>query len=305
MDKDRPMVSVCMITYNHEEYISRAIDGVLAQQTDFSIELVIGEDCSTDKTASIISGYVERYPALINTVFRKVNMGALPNFLDTLKLCTGRYIAVCEGDDYWIDSLKLQKQVDFLEQNPDYSLCFHNFFYLADGSLKLASLFHGDAISFDDYAGAQEGIQTLTVLFRNIVKPVVGKKILSKIRGSKVLFLQLAELGKMKYLPEPMAVYRIHAGGIWSGANIMNKAKMALENIEAMALYYRANPKTRNLIRTAYTRTSFNFINSCFRQNEFSHAFRVFILSLSHGAAVFDFGFIFYYVYRISIKRKF
>ncbi len=115
-------VSVIMITYNHELYIADAIMGILKQENNFKTELIIADDASSDKSPVIISEFAKNYPQLIITIFRAKNIGANANWLEACNLCRGDYIAVCEGDDYWIDKHKLQKQVDFLEANPDYGL---------------------------------------------------------------------------------------------------------------------------------------------------------------------------------------
>jgi len=122
---DKPLVSVCCTTYNHEKYIQEAIDGFLIQETDFPFEILIRDDCSTDNTPTIIKKYVEKYPNLIFPIFEKENTyskGVKPMPV-LYKKAKGKYIALCEGDDYWIDSKKLAKQVNFLEYNLGYSLC--------------------------------------------------------------------------------------------------------------------------------------------------------------------------------------
>src|SRR5690606_34101688 len=123
-----PLISVCMITYNHEAYIKQAIEGILMQQTNFDVELIIADDCSTDRTETIIRELIENHSENFKIKYYRhdINIGMMPNFIFSLKKCTGKYIALCEGDDYWTDPLKLQKQVDFLEGNPEYGICFHN-----------------------------------------------------------------------------------------------------------------------------------------------------------------------------------
>mgnify|MGYP001248218371 CR=1 FL=1 len=119
----QPLVSVHMITYNHEKYIAQAIEGVLMQKTNFLFELVIGEDCSTDSTRVICKEYADRYPNIIKLLpDAGKNLGMMENAIRTTMACTGKYIALCEGDDYWTDPYKLQKQVDFLEAHNDYGL---------------------------------------------------------------------------------------------------------------------------------------------------------------------------------------
>lgn len=119
---NKPKISVCLITYNHENYISECIEGILNQKTDCSYEIVIGEDKSTDSTFKICREYKLKYPSKIKLLEREQNLGMNRNWELTLNECEGEYIAICEGDDYWIDSYKLQKQVDFLEGNQEYGL---------------------------------------------------------------------------------------------------------------------------------------------------------------------------------------
>src|SRR5690554_1920397 len=119
------MVSVVMPTYNHEEYIRQAIESVLMQETDFIFELIIVEDYSSDDTKKIALEYADKHPKIINVLDSEKNLGITDNYLRAMGEITGKYIAICEGDDYWTDPLKLQKQVDFMERNPDCSFCFH------------------------------------------------------------------------------------------------------------------------------------------------------------------------------------
>jgi len=123
-----PLVSVCCITYNHEKYITEAIESFLMQETDFPFEIIIHDDASTDKTANIIKEYELKYPDIIKPIYQTENQyskGKRITFEYVFPKVTGKYIAFCEGDDYWIDKNKLQKQVDFMEKNSEFSMCFH------------------------------------------------------------------------------------------------------------------------------------------------------------------------------------
>ena len=120
---EKPLVSVFMITYNHEKFIAQAIEGVLMQKTNFPFELIIGEDCSTDRTREIVVDYAQRFPEIIKPILHEKNVGMKSNMNTCMQACSGKYTAICEGDDYWIDSLKLQKQVGFLEAHSDFSMC--------------------------------------------------------------------------------------------------------------------------------------------------------------------------------------
>ncbi len=122
---EQPLLSIVTITYNHEPFIAKTIEGVLMQQVNFPIEFIIAEDCSTDGTRRICQEYAERYPELIHLITSENNVGAVANERRAMLAAKGKYIAFCEGDDYWTDPLKLQKQVDFLEAHPEYSVTFH------------------------------------------------------------------------------------------------------------------------------------------------------------------------------------
>lgn len=124
------LVSIVCITYNHEPYLRQALEGFLMQETDFPVEIILAEDCSTDGTRTICEEYAEKYPGKIKYIYRDHNVGYNENEYEAMCTATGKYIAYCEGDDYWTDSLKLQKQVDFLESHPDYSVCWHRCVHL-------------------------------------------------------------------------------------------------------------------------------------------------------------------------------
>jgi glycosyltransferase involved in cell wall biosynthesis len=157
------LLSVCIITYNHEKYIRDAIEGVLMQKVNFSYEIIIADDYSTDNTRKIILEYKEKYPELFKLVFQIKNVGPAQNWLDLLSMSKSNYIAYFEGDDFWIDEFKLQKQIDFLEGNIDYGLTYTNSAILQNNKIldnKLGSnllktnLFEANCIP------------TLTVMFR-------------------------------------------------------------------------------------------------------------------------------------------
>lgn len=215
-----PVVSVCMITYNHEPYIAEAIEGVLMQQTDFPIELVIGEDCSTDRTREICLEYQRKHPELIRLLLNEKNIGMMPNFVQTLQACRGKYVALCEGDDYWTDPLKLQKQVDFLEQNPEFIGSFHDCIIYNEND-KSSHLRIGERIinTQPDLASIiiQNNLATASLVFRNTLNPDFFPSWYNSVaKGDYALVVLLAEYGPFKYINAPMSVYRLHTGGVWS-----------------------------------------------------------------------------------------
>ena len=134
--KENIIVSIFMLTYNHEKYIAKALDSILKQKVNFPYEIVLGEDCSTDNTREIVLNYAKQYPDKFKLILHETNRGAMYNQNEVFANCTGKYIAICEGDDYWTDLNKLQKQVDFLEDNIDFSICFTDYIIFEENSKK-------------------------------------------------------------------------------------------------------------------------------------------------------------------------
>lgn len=217
-------VSVCMITYNHEQYIAEAIEGIILQQSEFDYELVISDDASTDNTAEIIKKYKNLYPDLIRLILHEKNIGMMPNFIYTLNACEGKYIAVCEGDDYWIDPMKLQKQVDFLEKNQNYVICFSRVYELVGNEMELYPYNPWDEEkTFDIYDLAVSNfIAAPSVMFVNGIIEQLPLWFDKSPVGDYVLHMLNAKKGLIKYLPEPMAVYRKFTG-TWSSKPVTNQ----------------------------------------------------------------------------------
>lgn len=212
-------LSVCCITYNQEKYIAEAIESMLAQQTNFDFEIVIGEDGSTDATRNICEKYSQKYPPKIKLLHSAGNLGMNPNLERTLKACSGEYVALCEGDDYWIDKNKLQKQVDFLEANPSFAICYHRVYELyRNNKLKLEEI-NTDETEKEytiEYLAKGNCMHTASVVFRNGLINKFPSWFNKSPVGDYVLHMLNAVHGKIKYLPVPMAVYRKHHGGVWS-----------------------------------------------------------------------------------------
>jgi glycosyltransferase involved in cell wall biosynthesis len=221
-------VSVCMITYGHESYVSQAIESALEQIGDFTIELVVVNDCSPDNTDEVIKRIIQNHPkgSLVRYFNHENNIGMMPNFIFALQQCKGKYIALCEGDDYWIDNSKLQKQVDFLEANPEYVLSFHKVKILKPNG-ELVDDFITDVPhqyeAQETLARLGNYIHTPSVVFRNIIKTFPPEFVLSPI-GDFFLYMLLTQHGKINYLPDEMAVYRFGVG-IHSSYDQINIAK--------------------------------------------------------------------------------
>lgn len=214
-NKDIPMVSVCMITYNHEAYIAQAIEGVLTQKTNFPIELIIGEDCSTDNTREICIEYKKKYPEVIKLKLRENNLGVIGNFIQTLHEAKSKYIAICEGDDYWTDPLKLEKQVQFMEENKIYSFCFHNATrYFADTNIfeDFNKNYKNRSYKTKDLLIKDWFIPTASILLRTSILPHPFPKWYYDIyNGDYGLELLLSIKGDFYYMNENMSVYRKNA----------------------------------------------------------------------------------------------
>lgn len=214
---ENPVVSVCMITYNHEKFISEAIEGVLMQKTDFPIELIIGEDCSTDNTRKIVKEYEKKYPEIIVAQYPQTNLGMIKNFASVLQSARGKYIALCEGDDYWTDPFKLQKQVDFLELNHDYGLVHTN--SLTKYQDRVITTHDNakikDGLIFRDLITHNFYISTLTVCVRKelLINWIKSLEEIIFIRNWKMidypLWLEGSFNTKFKYINETTACYRV------------------------------------------------------------------------------------------------
>lgn len=229
------MVSICLITYNHQEYISTAIESILMQKTNFDFEIIVGEDFSNDGTRKICEEYENQHYNKIKLLPSDKNYGVIPNFIRTLKACNGKYIAICEGDDYWIDPLKLQKQIDFLEGNPDFSLSFHNATIKWDNNSKPDSYFCAvDQKPVSTIENVIKGwfIPSASMVFRSEAIMPLPEWFSSVYNGDWALQMLTASKGKIGYLNETMSVYRKNdnslSGGIGKDSAFVNDKKIQL-----------------------------------------------------------------------------
>ncbi len=228
MKIDNKKISVLMITYNHQEYISTAIQSVIDQQTDYDIELVIGEDCSTDNTQKICKEFALRYPDKIKLLPSTHNLGVRENFLRTLKKCDGDYVAYLEGDDYWVDEDKLQTQVDYLENNKDAVICCHdaNILNERDGSITNRKLNPPIDGTIHDVCSTNY-VYANSVVFRNL-KNKLKKYELDSSVADWVLWVFLSQFGTVHYIDEVMSVYREHDKGVFSKKGKIERLKMTM-----------------------------------------------------------------------------
>jgi len=218
-----PLVSVIVITYNHGAYIEQAIEGILAQQCDFPIEVIIGEDKSPDRTLAICQDYQQRYPQLIRLVTWHENVGANANYLRCWGRARGKYVAICEGDDYWIDPSKLSKQVALMEQFPDTSLCGARTWMLDErpGKNPKKMLIGPKRMrikySLEDVVTSYL-CHTSTFMFRKS-QLLITKHALALSYLDGYLQSLSAIQGTIRCLPDVVSVYRQHPGGIDTGSS--------------------------------------------------------------------------------------
>lgn len=225
-----PVVSVKMITYNHGPYLAEAIEGVIAQKTDFPIELIIAEDCSTDNTREIALDYQRRFPQLIRVIYSDMNVGMMANGRRSLEACRGEFIAYCEGDDYWIDPEKLREQVAALSKFKDIDIAFHSCYVKYErqnkkvlsnaGSLdpskdKVFTLL--EMVCFSQYA-----MPTASILIRRCVNGALQDWMGATPPPIGDTFIRIfgARNGGAYYINKPMSVYRTEMDGSWSETTV-------------------------------------------------------------------------------------
>ena len=224
METPEILVSICCITYNQEKYIHEALEGFLMQKTNFKFEIIIGEDSSTDQTRNILLAYQEKHPSLINIITYEKNVGGIQNQINVLNAASGKYIAMCDGDDYWTDPFKIQKQVDFMLQKEDCVICCHYSRVIDENGNLISENEAPIPLNFDYedvLLGRKEETRICSLMMRNheFIKNISEQDWYYQAAGADT-FLKLYALasteGKIYVLPEVMAVYRIHKEGIWS-----------------------------------------------------------------------------------------
>ncbi|WP_415846315.1 glycosyltransferase family 2 protein [Stutzerimonas zhaodongensis] len=241
-DRRVPLLSVICLAYNHAAFIKETLDGFLRQETEFPFEVIVHDDASTDTTAAIIREYAALYPSVIKPIYQQQNQYRLgvPFSTRLFAQAEGKYIAYCEGDDYWTDPRKLQIQVDFLEQHRDYVMTYHDAFMFNSQGVVCSPHMQG---KFRKDATARELMQarpvsTLTVCFRNLVHELPPE-----LHGVEVLDIcwwsLLGAHGKGKFIEEiKPAAYRVHEGGIFSMRSSKQRIQMTTHAYYSLARYY-------------------------------------------------------------------
>lgn len=259
VSNQNPKVSICVITYNQESYIKECLESIVSQQTNFDFEIVIGEDHSTDKTAEFIEELAKANQQIV-LLENTSNLGVLPNFIRTLNACKGKYIAFCEGDDYWIDPHKLQNQVNFLEKNSQYGgVSTNNRWFIESENNYKDSIQKEGEISFEQLCISNQ-INSQTILFK--------KDHLSNISWMKGLKigdwpLHLLVTSKQPYyrLPDITTVYRVHQAGVHSLINEENKIRNRIDALIEVLRNVDLSLKRKELLRHSILNLVKNLMN--------------------------------------------
>ena len=261
-NSSNPLVSIDCRTYNHENFICETIDGFLMQKTTFPFEILIHDDASTDNTSNIIREYEKNYPDLIKPIYQIKNQYSINKRIITKiqnERAKGTYIAKCEGDDYWTDPYKLQKQVDFLEKNPEFSMCCTNFSVIDDkGNLiketgwdkkkQNPEITHLQMLEY--YTP-----KTLTSVIRKKALPVEFPSEKTKfVNGDTFLFSYVSQFGPAKFLNINTGCYRVNKGGVWSMKSGMKQNEMKYNTFIQLKKYY-TKPEEQKAINARLSRS--------------------------------------------------
>lgn len=263
------LVAIKCLTYNHEPYIRDALEGFVMQKTNFRFVAIVHDDASTDGTANIVRQYAEKYPDIIKPIFETENQYSKKNssltkiMAKALEATGAKYIAMCEGDDYWTDPHKLQKQVDFLEANPDYGMCYTNFDlknevtgkYTIKAFDTLPQIFQKEFNSVEEFILRKGYVCPPSWLFR---KELMPKTTFGSLDGTFVYFTQFLVNTKVKYLSDSTAVYRILKESASHTSNSQKAYQRAVNLLETQEILI----KRYNLRASLIDRCKYNFYSS-------------------------------------------
>jgi glycosyltransferase involved in cell wall biosynthesis len=274
LENSVPLVTICVQTYQHEPFIKKCLESVLMQQANFPFEIIIGEDESTDGTREICMDYANKYPGSIRLFLRSrkdvIYINGKPtgrfNFLENMKAAKGKYIALLDGDDHWTDENKLQEQVAFLENHPDFALCFTNVRLInKTGETIVESLLNYpvDVFTHESFV-AKISPPTLTTVFRKDALPLNFPDDFNKVTNAD-MFLKgiLSEEGRVKFINKVTGNKCLHGAGVYAGTSSFQKEENKLKTYEAMLKYFKSK-KVKNNIKRAmniiYAKLLYNYL---------------------------------------------
>ncbi len=289
---EKPILSICVITYNHKKYIEQSLESIFSQETNFACEIIVADDCSNDGTADILRSYASKYP--LKLILQSPNKGPGLNWLDLVNAATGKYIAYLEGDDYWTDNLKLQIQVDFLEKNPDLSMCFHELEVFHEDTQKSSNFIHFSnsfkRITLREYVLCDNFIPLLTTVYKNkLVDPFPAFFYQNNFLGDFSLCAINASFGDIGYIPKSMASYRISNTGIWSLKSRLHKIEKLINTYKLLESHF-DKIEYKNYLYQSIQIESLKFAFYQFKENKSFSA--LFSASCKHFSGFY------YFIYR-------
>ncbi len=234
---DRKKISVIITSYNHERYIKQCMDSILDQEGNFNLEIILGDDCSTDKTPEILQQYCEKYPAIIRMMPEQENMGVTKNLKRCLDACQGDFIAICEGDDYWTDEFKLQKQMECLEAHKDYSMCFSAFMIFYEDRNEISPFneqvsLQKDVITTEDLIRINYIGNFSCCMYRSESVRRLPGEIFEVFTVDWMFNMACGEIGGIGFIRDTMSVYRKHSDGLWAGKPVALQQKQLITLID-------------------------------------------------------------------------
>lgn len=233
--ENNPLVSVCIFSFNYEKYIAQCLESALGQKCNFNFEIIVADDLSTDGTRSVIKAYHDKYPNIIRLSFNEKNIGGTKNWIKAINACSGKYIALIDGDDYFTDPFKLQKQFDCLENNPSCNLCFHAVeeIYDEDPKLNRIATSKKSFLTAEDCIEGGWFIRTSSTFFRNGILPSSPPNWVYNYpyRYDSIIHVLLTLNGTCLYLNEVMSVWRKHPAGM---SNILNLEVDPVTNLKVL-----------------------------------------------------------------------
>ena len=270
-----------MNTFMHADFIGEAIEGVLRQRTNFPIELIIGEDSSTDETRLICSQYAAKHSDKVKLLPNERKYGQNANLSRTLQACTGKYIALCEGDDFWTDPDKLQKQVDFLEQHADHIMCFHNIDSVNEKSILIEQgQPNHELISYNGYDLFHVFVPTPSLIFRNCIESF-PQEFYSVKSTDAFLVAMITGYGKGANLGFIGASYRKHAGGYYNRLSPLGRYKQSIHTRKIMKRSAYFSPDQKKEIRRELVRREFIYIKYFLKKMEIGNCLKIISFYLS------------------------
>jgi glycosyltransferase involved in cell wall biosynthesis len=236
-------ISIVITTHNHEKYITQCLESILCQKGDFQMEIIIGDDCSTDDTRAIAQQFQDKNPGIISLLPPEKNLGVTKNLERCLNACSGNYIAICEGDDYWTDAYKLQKQKDLLELNKDFSMCFSAIMLYYEEENILVP--HHDQVSLKkDFITIEDLIEINYIgnfsccMYRTDVLKRLPEGIFNLYAVDWLFNMACGQMGKIGFLRDRMSVYRLHSSGAWTGKSELEKMKELCHYIDVYNKFF-------------------------------------------------------------------